>query len=329
MNRPVIDLHCDLLGCIEGKPHELDFDSAAVNCSLPQLKEGNVRVQTFAIAAITQKGSALKGMRQLELYKRLLSERPDDVRSIAAFTGSFTGVHGILALENLSAIIEEDEPLDLLFSRISEILDVEKICYASMTWNHENRFGGGNATDVGLKPDGKAFLEFLHGKKIAIDLSHTSDRLAWDIIRQIDRSNFKIPIIASHSNFREKTNIKRNLPDPLASEIIQRSGLIGLNFVRRFVGDTFEDFIAHIAHALKLGGEDVLSLGADFYGGFDIPPDVLSELTFPTFQEKFSNSSTYPQFLRGVEEAFGKEVMTKIAFENAQNFLIRQEIAMN
>ena len=120
----------------------------------------------------------------------------------------------------------------------------------------------------------------------------------------------------------KKTNIKRNLPDELAREIIQRGGIIGLNFVRRFVGNENTDFCAHIHHGLSLGGEEAIAIGADFYGGIEIPIDVLPELTFPTFQTAFANSSCYPAFCSLLEEAFSKELVEKIAYKNAYNFLL-------
>jgi microsomal dipeptidase-like Zn-dependent dipeptidase len=142
-----------------------------------------------------------------------------------------------------------------------------------MTWNEENRFGGGAHTHVGLKPDGKPLLDFLHQRKIAIDLSHASDPLADQILNYISKKNLDIPVIASHSNFRAVTEAPRNLPDTIAKEILHRKGIIGLNFVKSFVGsDASKDFVRHLEHGLKLGAKDQLCLGADFFYVGDIPP---------------------------------------------------------
>jgi len=48
------------------------------------------------------------------------------------------------------------------------------------------------------------------------------------------------------------------LPDELTKELIKRGAVIGLNFVRHFIGDNPEDFLEHIEHAFKLGAEDAL-----------------------------------------------------------------------
>ena len=164
---------------------------------------------------------------------------------------------------------------------------VEKILYVSLTWNHENRFGGGNASQVGLKRDGELFLDYLSEQRVAIDLSHTSDALAHDILNYIDRKGLKLTPIASHSSFRSIKDCPHNLPDDLAREIIRRGGMIGINFVRHFIGDRPEDFLEHIHHGIALGAENSLSLGADFYGGVEISIHILPERSFPIFQQDF------------------------------------------
>ncbi len=55
-----------------------------------------------------------------------------------------------------------------------------------MTHHTENRFGGGNFSEVGLKEDGKVLLDYLTDKNIVIDLAHTSDALAFGILNYID-----------------------------------------------------------------------------------------------------------------------------------------------
>lgn len=297
----IIDLHCDLLGCVEHNK-KLNFNSPETNCSLPQLAAGGVELQIMAVAAITRPGSSEVGKRQIELYREL--------KRVAK-------LETLIAIENASALAEEDDPLETAFHNLSAFAKVEKILYVSLTWNEENRFAGGNASKVGLKRDGELLLELCAELGIAIDLSHTSDHSAHDILNYIDKKGLEIGVIASHSNFRAIKEIPRNLPDPIAKEIIHRGGLIGINFVRRFVGDRSEDFVAHIEHGLSLGGENTLCLGADFYGGIEDITASIPGIQFPTFQNGFSNSSCYPAFLEIVPEA----MLEKIAFQNALTFM--------
>ena len=72
-------------------------------------------------------------------------------------------------------------------------------------------------------------VEFL--KYLSKVLSHTSDALAHDIFNHIDKHKLAVPVIASHSNFRSVSDHVRNLPDEIANEIVNRNGLIGMNFL--------------------------------------------------------------------------------------------------
>lgn len=324
MSLPIIDFHCDLLGCVEHDEKKLNFESREINCSLPQLLEGNVCLQVFAVAAVTVKGSSLKGLRQYELYKKLLEQYPNQLASFRKLDFSKQKLYGIFAIENASVLIEEDEPLDLLFERLEMLHKQEDILYLSLTWNQENRFGGGNESKVGLKEDGKHVLRFLSEKNIAIDFSHTSDQLAFEILDFIHKEALKLTPIASHSNSRSIKDCNRNLPDSLIKEVSSLGGVFGLNFVRRFVGDDPYDFIRHIEHFISLGAGNNLCFGADFYGGLEVPRELIPGLSFPTFQKDFPNSSCYPEFLELLKKHLSADLVEGIANRNAWNYLVRQ-----
>jgi len=320
MNK-ILDLHCDLLGCVEANK-TLTFTSKETNCSVEQLRKGGVGVQVFAVAAITANESTHSSERQIALFRRLLVEHQDAIIAYPTTVPTSEKTQALIAIENASGLCAEDEPLECCFRRFDAFQKAGKILYVGLTWNHENRFGGGNEAQVGLKPDGRHLLEYLSGKNVAIDLSHTSDALAYDCIDYIEKKGLELIPIASHSNFRQVTPVARNLPDAIAQEICSRGGVIGINFVRRFIGDDVLGFIHHITHAQKLQVERALCFGADFYGGIDISLHI-KNYQYPTFQKEFSNSSCYPNLLCALEDAFGKELVKKIAWENGLRFLQR------
>ncbi|MCB1106947.1 MAG: membrane dipeptidase [Chlamydiia bacterium] len=301
MSIPVFDLHCDLLAYLNKDPEENSPMDDVSRCSLPLLQKGGVVFQTLALFSETGKGSRKEFEGQLECFQRC----EEFVGKRAQFA---------LAIENASGLLEEEEPLDLLYKRF----DAHPWLYLSLTWKEENRFGGGDTSEVGLKEDGKVLLEHMDGKRVAIDLSHTSDPLAEEILNTIDQKGLSILPIASHSNYRAVKDHPRNLPDHLAREIIRRGGVIGINFVQKFVGDQPEDFIRHIEHALSLGGEDAIVLGSDFFGGLSLP--ALEELD-PLYQEPFSNSGCFPSFYKLLDSFFGKELIEKIFYKNSQILL--------
>ena len=65
-----------------------------------------------------------------------------------------------------------------------------------------------------------------------VDVSHLSEAAFWEIIESVD-----LPIVASHSNCRAVCSHQRNLTDEQIQALIQRKGLIGINFVPYFVSE--------------------------------------------------------------------------------------------
>lgn len=318
MNLPIVDLHCDLLLFLASGIDRSPFDDRSLS-SIPQMQKGNILLQTLAIFTETGKNSVSEATKQIQIFKQLpqLSQNAFSLHSRKE-----NAITVVPAIENASGLLGEDEPLDTGLKRFTEwSKTVGPFLYVSLTWNEENRFGGGNATQIGLKEDGKIFLDQLAQTKTAIDLSHTSDALARDILNYIDHKHLSIIPIASHSNYRAIQDHPRNLPDDIAQEIFRRGGIIGVNFVRPFIGKDPSAFIDHIEHALKLGGEDHICFGADFFPEDDLP-STLDHLK-PFFFPKLDHSSCYKDLLAILEKRFSRNVLEKISSRNALKFLKR------
>ncbi len=324
-NLPVIDFHCDLLSYLESVPNATPYDSA-IGCSIPAMKEGNVALQIMAIYTATEKGSTESALQQSIIFKKLLDEysedltlldEVDDLDSIS--TSSKVGI--LASIENASGLCEEDQPLDEGFENLEKIIEnTERILYIGLTHHTENRFGGGNYSQAGLKDDGKELLEYISGRKIAIDFSHTSDALAYDILDHISKNNFDIPILASHSNYRKVLDHPRNLPDELAKEIINRNGLIGINLVRAFVNKEDPNVIYnHIDHGLQIGGKDSICFGADYF----FPGTLPDPSRAPYYFAGQETSACYPSMLETISQRHSPEIAQRIGSENAINFLKR------
>lgn len=324
------DLHCDLLEYLEENPAATPFDEAA-RCSIPQLKKGGVAFQGLAIYSSTDKRSVKRGMGQASIFRELDSRHAGVFQRVQA-SGDIArarsqGKIGIMAaVENASGFSLEKEPLKNSLQRLDQMIAAAgPLLYISMTHFGENRFSGGNATQgVGLKPDGEELLRHLSGKRIAADLSHTSDAAADGILDFIEKHGLDMPVIASHSNFRAIAAHDRNLPDPIAKEIIRRKGLIGLNFICDFIGTRGKKcFLEQVEHGFKLGGEKSLCLGADFFH----TPSAVRELNMPPdyrfFYEGFDSSACYPEWIEFVRSnlRLDPKAMADIAGENVRLYL--------
>lgn len=318
---PIIDLHCDLPVYLLMNKQATPF-SKEIGVGLPFLKKGNVRLQVMAIFTAVEESSSQEAFEQSVIYKKLLTEYSEHFsQANSSFDVAASDKVGIVAaLESASGLCNEEEPLDKAFTNLDRILNnVERLFYISLTHHTENRFGGGNYSNAGLKRDGEVLLEYISGKEIAIDLSHTSDALAHDILNFTYKKNLQIPVIASHSNYRPIWNHPRNLLDEVAKEIISRKGLIGMNFVRAFVdNDRPEAMIDHLNYGVnKLGAEDAVCFGADFFFTGDFPSPDRDPYYFPQHE----NASRYPEILRSLENSLTAVQVEKLAYKNVKNFI--------
>lgn len=334
MNKyPVIDLHCDLLSYLCDQRGRTIEDSAS-RASVSQLQAGNVKIQTLAIFSSSRalEDSLHQGFRQVECLVKLLSDYP---HIFARYQSSLCEkdfvaekplpIFLIPAIENAASFSLFAEPIALSISRLEQWIEtIGSPLYISLTWDGENRFGGGNGSRVGLKKDGEALVEWMSEKNIALDVSHASDSLAEDLLNFIETDSLPIKVIASHSNFRSVTGMERNLPEEIGKEIIRRKGLIGLNLFAPFIHKTDPSvLIRHVEYALHLNAHSSLCFGADFFCDLDFPSLSEKYQTKTPFFAEYGNASAYPLIFEHLRSFLGlkEELIANIAYGNALKFL--------
>lgn len=323
-NLAIFDLHCDLLSYLarypKANPNDLD-----IGCALPYLQAGNVKAQVLAIFTDGSPESTVFAEKQVQAYEMLLENYFDVVQAFEgpnSFQIDAPKVALVLAIENASGFIKADEPLDQGLERLEAFLNRgHRVLYISFTHHKENRFGGGNQSQAGLKEDGKVLLEYLSGKPIAIDLSHTSDSLAQGILEFTAQKNLKLPIIASHSNFRPLCNHPRNLPLEFVQEILLRGGLIGMNFLRAYLDPIRpESLQEHIEYGFQQGANQALCFGADYFYIHDHPDQSRRPFYFPEHQD----ARAYPQILDLLQAKLGHSSnLENLAYKNVLAFIER------
>ncbi len=321
MERPIIDAHCDLLSYLT-RPGSDIMKKEDIGCAIPYLKEGNVKLQVMAIFAPTETKSHEFGLEQSSIFNKLISqENPLYLieRHHLDNLSTTQDIGMVASIESAAAFCDEDIPLKQGFSNLENIIrNVSKLFYISLTHHTENRFGGGNYSEAGLKDDGKALIDYIDNRNIAIDLSHTSDALALGILDYVAKQNLTIPIIASHSNYRAVFDHPRNLTDEIAKEIIHQRGLIGFNFLRAFTNNEDPEVLYdHIAHGVDIGGENAICYGADFFYTKGSP----DKSRIPFYFKEYENATRYKTINNRLEEHFGSKFCDKISHLNAARFL--------
>lgn len=211
------------------------------------------------------------------------------------------------ANKSLHLTVENSE---ILQGKIENIDFLEKygVKIATLTWNFSNCVGDGAKVEShkGATSFGKEVIKEYIKRNIAIDVSHASDSLFYDVASQSPKF-----ILATHSNSRKVCNNLRNLTDEQFLYIKNSGGIVGLNFYKHFLDNDgkagIKDILNHTYHFLSLGGEDTLAIGSDFDGA-DIPDEILNSAGLNKIYNSF------------IENKFEKSVVDKIFFKNASNF---------
>ncbi len=319
---PIFDMHCDLLSYLI-KPGADAYSTEDIPCAIPFLKEGKVKTQVCAIYTGVGPESMESALRQADKFRELIDNRPQDVSELDLSElpswGQKEQVILLPSIENAAGFGTEDATWNSILHQFDSIIDrTKRLAYISLTHHTENRFGGGNYSEgIGLKVDGKKLLDLMDGKKIPVDLSHTSDLLAEGILNHINKENLDIPVIASHSNFRSIWSHPRNISDEFAKEVIHRKGLIGVNFLRAFLDNEFpERLYEHLMYGFKIGGEESICFGADFFATKDFPDPSRFPFYFPLAE----NASKYQGILEHLSQNLSDSQLNGLSHLNALNF---------
>ncbi|XP_017844440.1 uncharacterized protein LOC108601059 isoform X2 [Drosophila busckii] len=162
--------------------------------------------------------------------------------------------------------------------------------YLSLTHRCDVSWAGSSATQLeqGLTPFGKAIVREMNRLGMMIDLSHSSDATARDVM-EVTRA----PVIFSHSAARQLCNSSRNVPDDILRLVAENGGLIMLSFDPEDVAcgrqARLQDVIEHIKYVRAIAGIQHIGLGAG-YDGIEAPPQGLEDV------------SKYPELLAALLE---------------------------
>lgn len=120
---------------------------------------------------------------------------------------------------------------------------------------------------------GRALVERMIEKKIAIDVSHLP-RAAFDEVVELNAN--RSPLVASHSKARSLCNVPRNLAGDQIREIAKSGGLIGICLHEPLLVEgekraTLANVLDHIAHVRRVAGIGHVAIGSDPEGKIKTP----------------------------------------------------------
>ena len=217
-------------------------------------------------------------------------------KEIAPIIRQCSNITPHLSIENASALGGDLNNIASFKSRGVEMM--------SLTWNGENDLASGVNASGSLKPLGRQAVREMARYNMTLDVSHLNEEGFYEVCL-ID----SIKIVASHSNCYDICPHKRNLKRWQIKEIIDRGGLIGLNFYPAFLGtgkgSAYEKIRDNIEYLLSMGGESCIALGSDFDGA-----EMSGELDGV---DKIGELYSYL-----LSEGFGESIAEKIFYKNAE-----------
>lgn len=164
----------------------------------------------------------------------------------------------IFALEAATMIENELDRLDVLYG-----FGVRQM---GIAYSEANMLGSGlkERGDGGLTYFGEQAVERMNKLGIAIDVSHSGDRTAMDVIEKSTK-----PIFITHCGSREVWPINRMKPDAVIKACADRGGVLGLEAAPHTTishdhpAHSLESVMDHFTHCVELIGIDHVTFGPD------------------------------------------------------------------
>jgi membrane dipeptidase len=234
---PLIDGHNDLAWEMRTRAWS-SFDSADIAKPQPQFQTDIARLRAGLVGAqfwstYTPPDGAHPfhdGMEQGDVIHRMVERYPatfamastaDDIVRLhkQGKIGSLLGLEGGFMIENSLSLLRAFYRDGVRYMTLTHTLSTDWADASTDSSKHG-----------GLTRFGEEVVREMNRLGMLVDLSHTSDSTAWDVLRVT-----QAPVILSHSSSRHFVPHPRNVPDDLARAIGQNGGVIMVNFVPDFI----------------------------------------------------------------------------------------------
>jgi membrane dipeptidase len=315
----LIDTHNDITSrTVDG--YDIGKNKNDGHTNVAALQQGGVAAQFFAVyvdsSYVKGNHSANRTLQMIDTVRHDIVERYRNDFTLATTADDIERIHKqgkIAALMGIEGGHAIEDSLRLL-------RDYYDLGIRYMTLTHTNTNGWADSSgDIdkagvqhhnGLTPFGKQVMHEMNRLGMMVDISHVADKTFWDALQ-----TSSAPIIASHSNCRALCNVPRNMTDEMIAALAKKGGVIQISFNCGFLSQksavaaknvqgstmpgaqgedatiaeykkkvppaTLADVVAHIDHAVKIGGIDAVGIGSDFDGVFCTPTDLDDVSKFP------------------------------------------------
>ena len=308
----VVDLHVDSF--IWRRIYGYDFRkrhaafTAGVMMSqfdLPRARVAGLSGATWVITtnplgdARDREGKLFENVRELSAMLESPEASACVVRTAAEYRAARArGLHAaFIGIQGGNALAHSLEAIDRLSPGL--ILRVTILHLTSSRLGHTSSPLGGK---LGLSAYGKDYVRRLNAHKILVDLAHISQAGFWDAVAVHDRHT---PFVVTHTGVAGVFSHWRNLDDRQLRAVAESGGTVGIMYHSQYLGDPlfggrFETILRHIEHAIRVAGEDHVSLGSDWDGSIVTPRDMPTCLELPRLTQAMLERGWSEQRVRKV-----------------------------
>lgn len=147
-----------------------------------------------------------------------------------------------------------------------------------LTYNDRNLAGSGCRAEGRLTEFGRQLIDRMNRIGMLLDLSHVNMATMADAI-----AASRMPAHISHTGCQSVFSHVRNTTDENLRALANGGGVVGICQIRPFLtrkkSDNLEAYIDHLAHALKVCGEDHVCIGSDRdHRVITLTPEYIAEL---------------------------------------------------
>ncbi|MBI3264149.1 MAG: membrane dipeptidase [Acidobacteria bacterium] len=163
----------------------------------------------------------------------------------------------VLGFQNATMIGSSVKNLDVLHAAGTRCIQ--------LTYNARNLLGDGctERTNAGLSDFGVDIVQRMNELRIVVDLSHCGEQTSKDGI-----AFSRLPAAFTHTMCKAIHDHVRAKSDELLKAMAAKGGMIGVATLGYFIGPTpgtsFDDYLRHVDHAVKVAGIDHVGVASDY-----------------------------------------------------------------
>ena len=179
-----------------------------------------------------------------------------------------------ISVKDLDAAARQDaigliyylQNVTLIGDKVDGLTDLKEkgIRIIQLTYNTRNLLGDGclERQNSGLSTFGVEVVARMNEMGLLVDLSHCGEATTVDGI-----ATSKKPVAITHSACKALFDHPRNKADAIIRALAGRGGVMGIFQINPYIGpkerNTLDDVLAHVDHAVKVGGVEHVGIGSD------------------------------------------------------------------